>query len=186
MEHALLLLLFYDRSGRNNRAYGEQNRIFIPLRNTAYNRHLSPLRMNVYASGVDLVGITRAFWANIRQGQWNAGQGGSTITQQLVKNAFLSREKTLKRKIKEAYLAIKMERQFTKSEILEMYLNQIYFSHGAYGIEAASRIYFNKSASQLTIAEAALLAGIPVSKLLLTFYQFDSGAEEKNCPAKNA
>lgn len=184
-KYAPLASLFYDRSGQEITAlYGEQNRIFIPLEEIPLHVQQAFIAIEderfYKHSGVDLVGIARAFWANIRQGQWNAGQGGSTITQQLVKNAFLSREKTLKRKIKEAYLAIKMERQFTKSEILEMYLNQIYFSHGAYGIEAASRIYFNKSASQLTIAEAALLAGIPRSPNYYSpFINFDSAEQRK-------
>ncbi len=185
-KYAPLASLFYDRSGQEITAlYGEQNRIYIPLEEIPLHVQQAFIAIEderfYKHSGVDLMGIARAFLANIRQGQWNVGQGGSTITQQLVKNAFLSREKTLNRKIKEAYLAIKMERQFTKSEILEMYLNQIYFSHGAYGIEAASRIYFNKSASQLTIAEAALLAGIPRSPNYYSpFINFDSAEQRKN------
>lgn len=110
-------------------------------------------------SGVDLYAVVRALWANLKQIDWSY-QGGSTITQQLVRNAFLSREQTLKRKVQEIWLALQVERYYVKEEILEMYLNYIYFGEGAYGIEKASRTYFGKGASELTKAEAALLAGI--------------------------
>ncbi|MDD3802832.1 MAG: PBP1A family penicillin-binding protein [bacterium] len=89
------------------------------------------------------------------------GAGASTITQQLARNMFLTMEKTWTRKIKEALITINLERNFSKDEILEMYFNQINYSSGAYGIEAASNMYFNKSARELTLAEAAMLAGIP-------------------------
>lgn len=88
-------------------------------------------------------------------------QGGSTITQQVIKNTFLSRERTLGRKVREAILAIELERNYTKEKILEIYLNQIPYGSNAYGIEAASRVYFGKSAADLTLAEAALLAALP-------------------------
>ncbi|NLL21987.1 MAG: PBP1A family penicillin-binding protein [Firmicutes bacterium] len=146
--------------------YGLENRIEKPL------DQISPHIQKAFIAiederfykhrGLDLMGLGRAFITNLRQGDWT-GQGGSTITQQLVKNTLLSQEKTYARKLKEAWLAIKMERQYTKNEILEMYLNQIYFAHGAYGVEAAARIYFDKSAAELTCGEAALLAGIPRS-----------------------
>ncbi len=88
-------------------------------------------------------------------------QGGSTITQQLAINAFLSREISLSRKLKDILLALQIERYFTKDEILEMYLNEIYFGHGAYGVQAAAKIYFDKNVQDLNLAECALLAGIP-------------------------
>ncbi len=88
-------------------------------------------------------------------------QGGSTITQQLAKNAFLSHERKIMRKVKEAIISIEIERKYTKDEILEKYINEIYFGEGAYGIQTAAKLFFNKSAKELTIAEAALLAGIP-------------------------
>lgn len=88
-------------------------------------------------------------------------QGGSTITQQLAKNAFLTQERTITRKIREAYIAFELERQFSKQEILEMYLNQIYFGYGVYGIESAAQMYFDKNAQDLTLPEAAILAAIP-------------------------
>ncbi|MCB1198333.1 MAG: PBP1A family penicillin-binding protein [Deltaproteobacteria bacterium] len=109
--------------------------------------------------GIDIKGILRAVVANILQGGFS--QGASTITQQLSRNLFLSHKKTLARKIKEAYLTLRIERKFTKDEILTLYLNQIYLGEGAYGIEQASQIYFGKSVSQLSIAENALLASLP-------------------------
>ncbi len=109
--------------------------------------------------GIDLGAIFRAMIANIRAGR--VVQGGSTITQQLAKNLFLTRERTIKRKLKEALLAIKIERTFDKRKILELYLNQIYLGNGAYGVEAASRVYFGKHVKELTLEESALLAGLP-------------------------
>ena len=108
--------------------------------------------------GIDLVGIGRAFFVNLAHGRFV--QGGSTITQQLAKNLFLSRERTLKRKIQEAMLAVWIERKLTKDEILSAYLNRVYLGSGAYGIDAAARVYFNKSAKELTLREAATLAGL--------------------------
>ncbi len=111
--------------------------------------------------GVDIFGIARALIANIREGR--IAQGGSTITQQLARNLFEMYENTLSRKIKEALLAVRIERAYSKDEILEMYLNQIYFGAGAYGVEAAARVFFGKHASELTVGEASMLAGIPKS-----------------------
>jgi penicillin-binding protein 1C len=109
--------------------------------------------------GFDLIGISRAAVANIKGGEIT--EGGSTITQQLVKNALLTREKTFKRKIKEAILAVMTEILYTKEEILEMYLNYIPYGGTAVGIESAANQYFDKHAKDLTLAEAALLAGLP-------------------------
>ncbi len=111
-----------------------------------------------YHFGIDPIGIARAFAVNIVRGSY--AQGGSTITQQLAKNLFLSRDRTLKRKIQEAMLALWLETKLTKDEILSAYLNRVYLGAGAYGIDAASRVYFNKSAKELTIREAATLAGL--------------------------
>ena len=90
-------------------------------------------------------------------------QGGSTITQQLAKNAFLSQERTITRKIKEAFIAKQLEERYTKDEILDMYLNRIYFGQGTYGIESASLYYFGKHVQDIDLAEAATLAAIPKS-----------------------
>lgn len=108
--------------------------------------------------GVDPIGIMRAFAVNIVRGGYV--QGGSTITQQLAKNLFLSRDRKLKRKIQEAMLAIWLERKLTKDEILSAYLNRVYMGSGAYGIDAAAKVYFNKNAKELTVREAATLAGL--------------------------
>jgi len=113
-----------------------------------------------YHRGFSVAGIVRAIIANYKG---DLVQGGSTITQQLVKNRLLSREKTFQRKIKELLLSIMVERIYTKDEILEMYLNQLAYGGSTYGIEEASHRYFNKSATQLTLAESALLAGLPQS-----------------------
>lgn len=110
-------------------------------------------------SGIDLKGMLRAVVRDIRAGKFI--EGASTITQQLAKTLFLTSRKTLLRKIKEAFLAFQIERRYTKDEILELYLNQIYFGSGAYGVESAARIYFDKSVKDLDLAECALLAGLP-------------------------
>lgn len=109
--------------------------------------------------GIDLNGIFRAFYKNITS--LSASQGGSTITQQLIKNTLLDNEKTVTRKIKEAILSVQIERRFTKDKILEMYLNQIPYGSNIYGIEAASQTFFSKSAKDLTLAQSALIAGVP-------------------------
>ncbi|MGL6113796.1 transglycosylase domain-containing protein [Cetobacterium sp. SF1] len=109
--------------------------------------------------GIDPVRLMGSVLVNLKTGR--AAQGASTLTQQLARNAFLSHEKKLSRKIKEAIITIEIERKYTKNEILEKYLNEIYFGSGAYGIETAARTFFRKDVSQLNIAQAALLAGIP-------------------------
>ena len=110
-------------------------------------------------SGIDLFGISRAFWKNIKAKE--IVEGGSTITQQLSRSLFLNNEKKFSRKIKEILLAIKLERNISKDEILELYLNQVYFGRGAYGIEAAAQTYFGKSVADLDLQESATLAGLP-------------------------
>jgi penicillin-binding protein 1A len=112
--------------------------------------------------GLDIVGILRAAWTNIRHGGRKV-EGASTITQQLARSLFLSAERTFDRKVRELILAYKMELVLTKEQILEMYLNQIYFGQGAYGVAAASQTYFGKELSKLTLAESAFLAGLPKS-----------------------
>ncbi|OFX13355.1 MAG: hypothetical protein A2Z18_02275 [Armatimonadetes bacterium RBG_16_58_9] len=109
--------------------------------------------------GVDPRGIARAVWTNIR-GQ-KLAQGGSTITQQLARNVYLSPQKTFQRKSQEAVLAVLIERNFSKDRILELYLNQIYYGSGAYGVQAASKVYFGKNVCELNLSESALIAGLP-------------------------
>ena len=108
--------------------------------------------------GVDPVGVGRALWADLRSS--GVQQGGSTITQQYVKNTYLSDERTVTRKIKEAVLAVKLERELPKSEILTRYLNTIYFGRGAYGVQVASRTYFGQNVEDLNLGQAAFLAGL--------------------------
>lgn len=119
--------------------------------------------------GFSLRGIARAVWNNLSSG--SIREGGSTITQQLVKVSFLSPEKTFKRKIQEIILAVQVERRYTKEEILEMYLNNIYLGEGAYGIQAASHIYFGKDVAELELDEAALLAGLPQAPSVYSPYR---------------
>jgi penicillin-binding protein 1A len=111
--------------------------------------------------GVDVRGIARAVWADIQEKE--LVQGGSTITQQFVKNTYREDERTVSRKLKEAALAWQLERRWSKDRILTAYLNTVFFGNGAYGIERAARVYFHKHADELTLAEAALLAGIPAN-----------------------
>ncbi|MBW8269511.1 transglycosylase domain-containing protein [Caldovatus aquaticus] len=109
--------------------------------------------------GLDPVGLARAAWVNLSAGR--VAQGGSTLTQQLAKNLFLTPERSLRRKVQEALLALWLERRFTKDELLEIYLNRVYLGAGAYGVDAAARLYFGVSARRVTLGQAALLAGLP-------------------------
>jgi penicillin-binding protein 1A len=108
--------------------------------------------------GIDPLGLARAMVRNILAGRWV--QGGSTITQQLAKNLFLTPDKTIRRKVQEALMALKIEHNFTKDEILTAYLNRVYFGSGAYGVDAASKTYFNKPVRELDLWESAVLAGL--------------------------
>ncbi len=155
--------IIVDRDGDEiARLHGEQNRVPLAL------VEVSPILINAVIAaedrdffshpGVDPVAIARALWADVRSK--GALQGGSTITQQYVKNAFLTPDRTLVRKLKEASLSIKLERETEKTEILEGYLNTIYFGRGAYGIGAAARVWFGVSAAELDIAQSAYLAGL--------------------------
>lgn len=127
--------------------------------------------------GIDIKGMMRAFFLNLKAGRITAG--GSTITQQLTKKALLSDERTYKRKLEEVFLAIEIEKNFTKDEILEMYMNQVYFGSGAYGVENASKKYFGKSIDQVTISEGAMLAGIINRPSALDPYKNMEGALER-------
>ncbi|WP_312108421.1 transglycosylase domain-containing protein [Brevibacillus reuszeri] len=114
--------------------------------------------------GVDPVALARALWIDVSEGGYV--QGGSTITMQLARNLFLTQDKTMLRKVKEMAIAMQLEQRYSKKELLEMYLNVIYFGHGKYGIEEASAFYFNKSAKDsgngaVTLGEAAILASLP-------------------------
>src|SRR5712691_12177839 len=127
--------------------------------------------------GVDPLGIARAAVANVLHR--GVSQGGSTLTQQLAKNLFLTQERTLQRKLQEVELALWLERKHSKAEILELYLNRVYFGSGAYGVEAAAQRYFGKSAKNVTIAEAAMLAGLVKSPSRLAPNRNPEGAEKR-------
>lgn len=148
-------LIDYFHTGVNRRA--------IPLSNVSpyvVNATLSIEDKRFYSHlGFDIKGVARALFVNIQS--LSAKQGASTLTQQLARNLYLSHEKTFQRKFKEAMYTAQLEMKYSKDEILEMYLNQIYYGHGAYGIEAAAQYYFNKSADELDLAESSILAGIP-------------------------
>src|SRR5579872_1643904 len=127
--------------------------------------------------GVDPLGIARALIADVLHR--GASQGGSTITQQLAKNLFLTQERTLSRKLQEVALALWLEHKFSKPQILELYLNRVYFGAGAYGVEAAAQRYFGKSARHLTLAEAAMLAGLVQSPSRLAPSHNPDGAQRR-------
>jgi penicillin-binding protein 1A len=141
--------------------YDTENRVDVPLDAVApvvRDAVVAAEDHDFYShSGLSPIGLGRAVWANVRG---KSLQGGSTITQQLVKNTWLTPERSVSRKAKEAILAIKLEREWSKDEILERYLNTVYFGRGAYGIEKAAEIWFGKSAADLALPEAALLAGL--------------------------
>ncbi len=140
-----------------------ERRIFVPLAHIPQALRDAVIATEdkrfYYHWGVDPIGIARATVQNYRRGR--VVEGGSTITQQLTKLLFLTPDKSMERKLKEAVLALELERRYTKDRILEMYLNQVYFGHGAYGVEAAARTYYGKSVAELNVREAALLAGLP-------------------------
>jgi penicillin-binding protein 1A len=140
-----------------------ERRIFVPLRDipkTIRNAVIAIEDHRFYSHfGVDIPGVARAAYANFRHGR--IVQGGSTITQQLAKMLFLTPDRRFERKVKEALLAFELEKRYSKDRLFEIYLNQIYLGHGAYGVEAASRTYFGVSVHELSLPQAALLAALP-------------------------
>ncbi len=142
---------------------GEEDRVSLALSEipqTFIDAVLAAEDRNFWThSGIDPVGIARAVYQEVRGGS-EARQGGSTITQQYAKNAYLSSERTVTRKIKELVLAVKLERELSKQEILQRYLNTVYFGRGAYGAEAAARVYFGVSIRNVTVSQAAYLAAL--------------------------
>ena len=127
--------------------------------------------------GVDFRAIARAAWVNLAGGE--VREGGSTITQQLVKISYLTPDRTFKRKIQEVILSVQLERKYSKDEIFEMYLNRVYLGAGSYGIESAAKIYFKKTVNQLTLAETALLAGLPQAPSSYSPAQYPAAALER-------
>src|SRR5579862_4649170 len=146
--------------------YARERRLYIPIQavpKLVINAFLAAEDKNFYEhGGIDFTGVARAAFNYIQNyGSSRRPQGASTITQQVAKNFLLSNELSLTRKVKEALLALKIERTYSKDKILELYLNEIYLGLGAYGIAAASLVYFDKSVNELTVAEAAYLAALP-------------------------
>ena len=152
----------YDTSGHVLAVFSQQNRVEVSLNQVppvVVNAVVSTEDRHFFTEGaLNPVSMLRAVLADLR-GTGNL-QGGSTITQQYVKQTYLSSQRTLSRKIKEAALAIRLARTESKREILQSYLNTIYWGRGAYGVEAASRAYFGKDVGQLSLADASLLAGL--------------------------
>jgi len=157
-----------DFRGKDLGAYGGQSRYIVPLDS------IPPRVQKAFIaaeddgfwghSGISLRGLSRAFVANIKRDKF--AQGGSTITQQLVRQLLLPRQKTINRKFREIILAVVLELQMSKQEILSLWLNSVYLGNNSWGVEAAARNYFGKDASRLNIAEAAVLAGLPQAPTL--------------------
>ncbi|WP_279049459.1 peptidoglycan glycosyltransferase/peptidoglycan DD-transpeptidase MrcA [Cedecea davisae] len=173
----------YSADGELIAQYGEKRRIPLTL------NQISPIMVKAFIAtedsrfyehhGVDPVGIFRA--ASVALFSGHASQGASTITQQLARNFFLSPERTLMRKVKEAFLAVRIEQMLSKDEILELYLNKIYLGYRAYGVGAAAQVYFGKTVDQLTLSEIAVIAGLP--KAPSTFnplYSMDRAVARRN------
>jgi penicillin-binding protein 1A len=171
----------FDDSDELITEFHVERRIFVPL--TQIPKALKEAILATEDSrfyshfGVDPMGITRAVYQNFRHGR--IVEGGSTITQQLAKVLFLTPDKSLDRKLKEAVLAVELERRYSKDRLLEMYLNQIYFGHGAFGVEAASRTFFGKSVKDLSIAESALLAGLPKAPSTYSPFEHPDAAKRR-------
>jgi len=156
-------LLIYDKNGVETAAlYNKQNRVYLPIDEIpehVKNAFIAIEDTRFYEhNGVDIIRIVGSLIEDLKSGSLK--QGASTISQQLVKNTSLTGVKTMSRKLQEAVMAYKLERVYSKDKILEMYLNYIYFGNGAYGIEAAAKVYFGISAKSLSVAQAAMLAGV--------------------------
>lgn len=153
----------YSSNGEIIAELYDENRIWIPLEKMPDNLKEAFLAIEdtqfYEHHGISIRGILRALYSNLRQKTMD--QGASTITQQLARNLFLSQERSLKRKIAEILISLEIEKKFTKNEILEMYLNQIFLGSGSFGVEAAARTYFGKPVSDLNLGEAAVIAGLP-------------------------
>ena len=153
----------YDIKGKPlTSLHGEANREVVKLDQISPNLKRAVMAIEdshfYQHQGVNPTSLGRAFFANYREG--SVVEGGSTMTMQLVKNLFLSRDRTFNRKVAEAVLAVRVEQVFSKTEILELYLNQVYWGHNTYGVQTASQSYFGKSAKDLNLAEASMLAGL--------------------------
>jgi penicillin-binding protein 1A len=177
-----LASIVYDQNGEKVTELGQQKRIYVSYKDipkVLEDAVLATEDARFYEHhGFDIIRVFGAIVANIREGF--GAEGGSTITQQVVKLSFLTPEKTLKRKVQELWLAIRLEQKYSKQEILEMYLNKIYYSSRAYGVAKAAEVYFGKKdLSELTLPEAALLAGIPQSPNNYNPFKHPEAAEKR-------
>ena len=182
-QHADVDTVVYASNGRTVLAVlrGSESRVLVKT------EEIAPIMRQAIVSvedqrffehnGIDLKGVARALWQDVRS--QGIVEGGSTITQQFVKNAYIRNERTLARKVREAALSWQLEQRWPKEKILTAYLNTIYFGNGAYGIQQAARAYFKKSAKELELAEAALLAGIPADPSL-----YDPATSPRNATAR--
>ena len=180
--HPALASRVLDRNGQTIGEFFNERRVLTPLESVpphVVNAFIAGEDSSFFEhQGIDLTSILRAAWVNLRTGG-EIKQGGSTITQQMVKGLLLSPERTYTRKIREMILARNIERRFSKQEILYLYLNQIYFGHGAYGIGEAARTYFGKDVKDLTLSEGAQLAGLPKAPSRFSPYADPEAAEKR-------
>jgi len=172
----------FDRNGTLiANIHGDEDRVVVKLKDISPNvqRAVMAIEDNRFYEhhGIDPRGTLRAFMANVSADEH--AQGGSTLTQQLVKNLFLTPEKSYTRKIAEAMLALRVEKHYSKDKILEMYLNQVYFGNQSYGIEKAARRYFKKPAKRLTLAESAMIAGLLKAPEGLSPYHYWDAARRR-------
>ncbi|MEB3244856.1 MAG: PBP1A family penicillin-binding protein [Vampirovibrionales bacterium] len=178
----------FDRDGELiANIHGDEDRVVVPLKEISpyIRRAVMAIEDNRFYqhNGIDIRGTARALAQNLKGGDV---QGGSTLTQQLVKNLFLSPERSIGRKLAEALLALRVEQFYDKNRILEMYLNQVYWGNQAYGIEKAARRYFKKSARELTIPESALLAGLLKAPEGLSPFAYPKAARKRQLEVLNA
>ncbi len=172
----------FDRTGQLiANIHGDEDRVVVPLKDISPNiqRAVMAIEDNRFYehNGIDPRGMVRAFVSDVNASE--SVQGGSTLTQQLVKNLFLTPEKSYTRKIAEAILALRVEKHYSKDKILEMYLNQVYFGNLSYGVEKAARRYFKVSAKKLTVAQSALLAGLLKAPEGLSPYSYPEAARRR-------
>jgi penicillin-binding protein 1A len=171
-----------DRNGKSiTDLFADQNRTYVTLKDiprTLQEAVVATEDQRYYEHpGIDVIGMMRAVWTDLRAGA--QVQGGSTITQQYVKQAFVGDERSLRRKVSEAVLAYRLEQEYSKDKILEMYLNTIYFGHGAYGVQTASQTYFGKPVQNLDAAQSAMLAGVIKSPGRYSPYLDPAAAKER-------
>ncbi len=182
-----IISTIYSDDNRKIAEFYRERRIIIPfskIPKTLIDAFISAEDARFFKhQGIDLISIIRAFFKNIEAG--TIVQGGSTITQQVTKSFFLTPERSYTRKVKEAILAYRIDKFFSKEEILFLYLNQIYLGHGAYGVQAASENYFGKSANELNLAECAMLAGLPQAPSRYSPFRHPEKAKERQIYALN-